>query len=160
MKIYLMQHGKAFSEDQDKQRRLTPEGEMDIQIAADVIKELEIRFDLILTSTKTRAFQTAEIIAKSIGYDTKRITSTDLLNPTAPPEKIIPFLKGLQAETVLIVGHLPCLAGLFKELTGGEIRFEMGALCCIEAEEPLKERGILLWYILPKHLRIIKVGLK
>jgi len=67
MKLYLMQHGKALSKEEDPERSLSPEGRSETTRMGDVLKEKGTPVDVIWHSGKARAAETAEIIAAAIG---------------------------------------------------------------------------------------------
>ncbi|MBW2057111.1 MAG: phosphohistidine phosphatase SixA [Deltaproteobacteria bacterium] len=160
MEIYLMQHGQAFSEEADPERSLTPEGEDQILTSARALVKMGILFDLVVSSPKKRALQTARLTAGTLNYPLDGIKVTETLNPTALPVEAIGFLKAYEDKTrVLLAGHLPSLGEIASELlTEGPrvfIHFEMGGLCRIDVDFPRGEPGELKWSLLPEHLRLI-----
>ncbi len=105
----------------------------------------------VLHSGKTRAKETAEIIASELGVRVREVSGLD---PLADPSEWAERLKGMK-EDVLLVGHLPHLsrlAGLL--LTGGQLEFvklSSGGALCLEKEE---EGGwSLIWLVSPGILR-------
>lgn len=154
-----MQHGKAFSEQEDPERSLTPEGKEDISFSARGITRLDIKFDLILCSTKRRAIQTAEIVARETGYPKEKIESSSRFDPLAPADEAIFYLTSLKnLNRILVVGHLPSLEKVASQLlseTPVSIQFQMGSLCRIDAEELPAVKAKLIWFLVPRHLRLI-----
>jgi len=63
MKLYLVQHAKAASKQEDLERPLTEEGRRDVQRVAAFIKPLSICVDYLWHSGKRRAEQTAGFLA-------------------------------------------------------------------------------------------------
>ena len=113
MQIYIMRHGEALSEMQDPQRRLSPEGRAQIEMNAAALKVMGASFDLIISSPKERARETAKIVARTLSYPLNEIEVTDTLNPNSPPEDFIDFLKGFKGrERILAAGHLPSLQNI------------------------------------------------
>ncbi len=159
MEIYLMQHGKAFSEVEDPKRSLTPEGKEEISFSGRGIARLEIKFDLILCSTKQRALQTAEIVAKETGYPLEKIESSPRFDPLASVEEAISYLASLKDRNrILVVGHLPSLEKIASQLlseTPVSIQFQMGSLCRIDIEGFPAGKAKLIWFLMPQHLRLI-----
>lgn len=82
MEIYLMQHGLALSEEQDPERGLSAEGKKQIETAAQAIRRMGLRFDLIVASNKERSRQTAHVVAEGTGY-AESIVETDKVKPAA-----------------------------------------------------------------------------
>ncbi|NIP26414.1 MAG: hypothetical protein GWN81_17525, partial [Phycisphaerae bacterium] len=85
MKLYLMQHALAYSAEEDAERALKPEGIEQAKRAARGIKILGLAFDLILTSPKRRAQQTAALIAEAVRYPYSDILATDAVLPNESP---------------------------------------------------------------------------
>ena len=68
MDLYILRHGKAgqsFNRPDDSERKLTSEGRSDIRKVARWIRSKKIRFEVIATSPLTRAYETAEIVART-----------------------------------------------------------------------------------------------
>ncbi len=160
MEIYLMQHGQAFSKEVDPERSLTPEGENQIAASASALQKIGVRLDLIVSSPKKRARQTAEIVANGLGYPLDGIKVTETLQPTAPVQEAIAFLKAYEEKkAVLLAGHLPSLGEIASDLLSEgstvSIHFGMGGVCRIDVDLLQAGPGELKWYLPPEHLRLI-----
>ena len=160
MNIYLMQHGKSKSKEDDPERGLTSEGEGEIRIAGTAIEKMGVKFDLILTSTKKRAQQTAKIIAEKTLYKKEEIEVTETLDPLAESEKAIAFIKSFEGKnSILLAGHLPSLGEIASDLLAGKsriaIHFENGALCRIDIEALEAGEGELRYYLPMYQLELI-----
>jgi phosphohistidine phosphatase len=160
MQIYLMQHGEALSEEQDTQRHLSPEGKSQIERTATALKKIGVSFNLIISSPKARARESAEIIANTLSYPLNEIEVTDTLNPNSPPEDFINFLTGFKdRDRIFIAGHLPSLHNIALKLLcdtcNMNIKFEMGGVMRIDVERVPTHQSILRYYLLPEHLSII-----
>ena len=153
MKLYLVQHAKAASKDVDPERPLTDEGRRDIQKIAAFIETLHLEVDLLWHSGKTRAAQTAEVLAEVVNIGTQ-MTAHDGLSPndnvTVLKDKLIS-----SRQDVMIVGHLPFLsklASLF--LTGNEdagtVAFQQGGI--VAFEQPAENRWQINWMVIPELL--------
>jgi phosphohistidine phosphatase len=163
MEIYLMQHGEAYSEDQDPERSLSPNGEEQIRSTGKALKKLGVDVDLMVSSPKKRARQTAEIVAGQLGYSKEGIEVTETLEPLAPSEDLIAYLRRFgDRRKVLLAGHLPSLgkiaANLVSEKGDVSVRFEMGGVCRIDAEALPTHAGDLRWVMPPAHLRLLAEG--
>ncbi len=159
MELYLMQHGKSLSESEDPRRPLSQEGREDILKSAKAIAKMGINFDLIICSTKVRARETAEIVAKEIGYSLDQIKEYEEFKPLGPPEKAVKILQEYKdVKRVFIAGHLPSLAEIASYLLGGEkkvkVHFEFGCLCRIDTDLVPGE-GELIYLLLPNQLALI-----
>lgn len=160
MEIYLMQHGQAFSEEADPERSLTPEGENQIGASSHALQKIGVGFDLIVASPKKRARQTAEIVARRLDYPIDDIKVTETLQPTAPAQEAIAFLKTHEDKRwILLAGHLPSLGEIASDLLSEgskvSIHFDMGGVCRIDADLLQGGSGELKWYLTPEQLRLI-----
>lgn len=133
MKLYLMQHAPACSAAENPEKPLSPAGIDQAKAAAAGVKRLGLSFDLIITSPKRRAQQTAALIAERIRYPYSDILSTGAASPMALPDELLELLAQEDAEQILVVGHLPHLATLAgRLLSGAMLQFENTGLTCIE----------------------------
>jgi len=104
MKLYLVQHGQAVDKSIDPDRPLSDEGRKDVQTMADFLKTADVRPKLFFHSGKTRAQQTAEILASAL-KDAKPKFLQDI-KPNDPLKPACGVINGLSDDT-MIVGHLP-----------------------------------------------------
>ncbi len=163
MEIYFMQHGEAHREEQDPERSLTREGEDQIRASGKALKKLGVDVDLIASSSKKRARQTAEIVAEELGYSKEGIAVTEVLEPLAPAEDAIAYLRRFGDKgKMLLAGHLPSLgeiaSNLMSEGTDISIHFEMGGVCRIDVEALPTHKGDLRWIMTPGQLRMLAEG--
>ncbi len=153
MYVYLVQHGKAKSAEEDPNRGLSDEGRHEIQRVAEFLSELRITVSLIQHSGKTRAEETAHLLAESI-----RCTSGPChvqgMDPTDDPSLMANFLK-VYTDDVVMVGHLPNLERLTSLLLTGSpdrrpVVFRNGGVICLQKDGS----GVwgLLWALLPELL--------
>lgn len=134
MKLYLMQHALAYSSEEDQERPLSPQGIDQAKAAAKGLKRLGLSFDLIVTSPKRRAHQTAALIAEKVRFPHTDILTTEVVLPQRPPQELLDLLQKESPESrVLVVGHLPHLGQLSTQLLhGGELLFENAGLACFD----------------------------
>lgn len=158
MLIHLMQHGACLPKEADPAQPISPVGIDQITRSAKAMRSLGLEFDLIVASTKLRAVQTAEIIADTIGYPTRKIDTNDAFKPSAQPEKALSYIEECDRELILVVGHLPSLPRLASRLLGHNdgvhLHFSNGGLTSIEAS-PTLSQATLLWHLQPKHLSLM-----
>ncbi|MGR3294012.1 MAG: phosphohistidine phosphatase SixA [Candidatus Scalindua sp.] len=160
MEIYLVRHGAAYEKEEDSERHLNNDGVDQCHLTGRALKRLGIQFDLIISSPKARARQTAEIIAEEVGYSREEIKMTETLVPTAFPKDTISYLNEFVGiKRLMLAGHLPLLGHLTSELLINTSQisfyFEPGAVCHINTEHPHTFAGDLRWFLTPEHLRII-----
>jgi len=130
MEVYLMQHALAYPADEDPQRPLTPEGVTQAKASAKGLRRLGLEFDLIVTSPRRRAQQTAALVAEATRFPYSDILTTETVLPDQLPQKLFELLKTEQsAARVLVVGHLPHLTLVAGQLLqGGELAIEHAGL--------------------------------
>ncbi len=162
MKLYLLRHGDAGERDasnytSDAARALTPKGIKRTRQLANALRQMEISFDVILTSPLIRAHQTAEIVARSLGLE-KQLRNASQLAPDHPLTDVVALIQGVPAktQTLLLVGHEPGLSRLISLLcTGGTnlgLTLKKGGLCRLELSEVKSGPcATLEWLLSPRH---------
>jgi phosphohistidine phosphatase len=119
MDLYLMQHGEAVRAEVDPDRPLAPEGRAHVAVVASHAAACGVRVDRVVHSGKTRAAQTAAILAAALGCadlvevaglkpnDDAAAAARALVEPAAP-------------GSLAVVGHLPSLERLASMLVAGD----------------------------------------
>ncbi len=153
MRVYLVQHGKAKSADEDPNRGLSDEGREEVTRIAEFLAGLRISVSLIQHSGKTRAEETAQLLASSMRA-TAGPSRTSGLDPEDDPSVAANFLK-VYDDDILIVGHLPHLERLTATLLSGNadrraVKFRNGGVVCLEKEP--HGTWSLLWAVTPELL--------
>lgn len=138
MRLYLVQHGEAVSKEVDPERPLTEKGRQDVARTAGFLKASGIKLDLILHSTKTRAIETARILAEEVSPGDGTEQREDLA-PNDPVDKLFNELT-TENRDLMVVGHLPFLGKLASvALAGLEsseiVGFRQGGVVCLECRE-------------------------
>src|SRR5437870_8347203 len=105
MRVYLVQHGKAKSAEEDPNRGLTDAGRAEVTRIAEFLAGLRLTVSLVQHSGKNRAEETAHILAANIRCAGGPCHTTGL-DPSEDPTETGHFLKAY-TDDVLIVGHLP-----------------------------------------------------
>ena len=149
MKLYLVQHGNAAVKEIDPDRSLTVKGKDDVSKVAGFIRPLNISAHL-WHSGKTRAAQTAEMLAEAITVKGP-VSVKKGLWPNDDVKKIKEQIES-GGEDVMIVGHLPFLGKLASLLvTGNEskgtIGFKQGGVVCLECGE--EKLWHVEWMVIP-----------
>ena len=150
MRLYLIQHGLALSEEKDPQKSLSPEGKEATKKIAEFLKSKNIAVDSIWHSKKMRSSQTAQIISEYIPH--KEILARDDLNSNDPVEEVACQIQNLNKD-IVIVGHLPFLQKLASLILSGSqdnqlISFIYSGVVCFEYKEVWR----LLWMMTPELL--------
>lgn len=144
MNLYILRHGLAvdpgspdYSKDSD--RPLTPKGERKLWKIAQAMEDMELSFDLILSSPYLRARQTAEIVAEALALR-KKLELSETLTPAGSTKKLIDSIRHREPapKEVLLVGHEPYLSELISLLIAGNrdvaVTMKKGGLCMLCAE--------------------------
>ncbi|MBN2181352.1 MAG: phosphohistidine phosphatase SixA [Sedimentisphaerales bacterium] len=153
MKLFLVQHAKAASKEVDPNRPLTSEGLRDIQKVAKFVRPLNLAVYSLWHSGKTRARQTAEILAEVIAV-ANETAAHDGLAPNDDVQAIKDIIASDQRD-LMIVGHLPFMAKLASLLlTGSEfsgtVAFRQGGILCLSCEND--EQWQIDWMVIPELL--------
>lgn len=157
--LYFLRHGQAGNRadwhGDDAQRPLTVEGKQRMGREAVAIKKLGIPLDLILSSPLVRAYQTAEIVAKSLNASSK-LNADERLGPGFSPKQLAAIVgEHRKVQGLLLVGHEPDFSETISQVTGGgRIAMKKGALAYVEMQDPASLQGVLVWLIPPKVLEL------
>ena len=146
MRLYLVQHGQAKTEDEDPERPLTDEGLDSVgRVARDAVARLGVRVARVIHSGKARARQTAEVWGDLLGTE---VEQADALAPNDDPAIWVARLHR-EAEDLMLVGHLPHLARLASVLVTGVadhpvVTFRQGGLVGLERADTGWVIGVVL----------------
>ncbi len=153
MRLFLVQHAKAASNQADPERPLTEDGRRDIQKVAAFIKPLNVSVDYLWHSGKKRAAQTADALADVVEVRTETTARGGL----APNDDVTVIKNEIEAaqHDIMLVGHLPFLSKLASLLlTGSEsasaVAFKNGGIVCLDRCDENQWR--LNWMIIPELL--------
>jgi phosphohistidine phosphatase len=146
MRLYLVQHAEAKREEEDPARPLTEAGAETVRRMVELLVQKGIQVGRALHSGKTRALQTAEILAEKLGA---KLEQTDALEPLADARVWAKRLEEMD-ENLMLVGHMPHLEKLSSRLLikaeGLKIGFKPGSVACLQREA---EGWSLVWLITP-----------
>jgi len=152
MNIYLVQHGKPVPKEKDPNKPLSTQGVDDIKKMAAFLERGGVTVKNIFHSGKTRARETAEIMADRLtpGMSPEEMKG---LSPLDDVREVAEKLNQGQMDT-MIVGHLPHLAKLTSILaTGSETAsvaaFQQGGVVCLRPV--LEEKSwAVAWMLVPE----------
>ena len=150
MRLALVQHGQAKPQEADAQRPLTPQGRQDVQKVAAFLKPLRLGVAAVWHSGKTRAAQTAEILAQAVAAE-RGVLQQDGLAPNDPVAPVAEMLSKTTAD-LMIVGHMPFMGKLAAALLTGDesaglIAFQQGGVLCLQRGDD--GRWQVAWMIVP-----------
>ena len=134
MRLYLVQHGQAFPAAEHSDRPLTDQGRREVEIVAARLACGQPRLAHLIHSGKTRARQTAEMLADHL-MPGRPVEAAAGLDPDDPVEPWVAAANGW-TEDRLLVGHQPFLGKLVSRLVLGEERalvdYRPGTVVCLE----------------------------
>jgi phosphohistidine phosphatase len=136
----------------DEDRPLSPKGERQAERVARHLESIGAIPDLIISSPKLRAFQTAEVVARRLGQD---VVISDTLGSGFDVASLGAILEDAGGPgRPLLVGHDPDFSMAVSDLVGASITVRKGALVRVDAEMPLGDgQGDLRWLIPPEALK-------
>ena len=147
--LWVLRHGEAEPHGvrPDEERRLTARGEEQSRAAGRALATLELTVQLVLTSPKVRARDTAALACAEIGLEP--IEHEPLRSGFTCDDA----LSVLPDDTrVLVVGHEPDLSQVVHDLTGARIDLKKGGLAGVRVEG---RHGELLALLRPRELERI-----
>lgn len=165
MRLLVFRHGIAeehAADGTDASRALTEQGVERTRAAANGLARIVDPLDVILTSPRTRAVQTAEAAAAAFGC---AVEVVDALSG-GPPDDALRALAARGEQSVMIVGHEPMLSELVEKVCTGDRRLgfvdmrKAGCACVDVVLEPSGEAtaATLLWLATPRMLRALDPG--
>jgi phosphohistidine phosphatase len=161
MDLYVLRHGKAEPAGpgiDDHARALTGKGKDEIARLAQWLSRREERVDLILTSPRRRALQTAEIVAGTLKIREKLHVS-EILSSGFSAEMLSRELTAVKDPgNIMLVGHEPDLSSFVGYIISGEegasIKMAKGGLARIRDYRPGEmPGGELTWLVSPDLLK-------
>ena len=167
MNLYLLRHAIAAERGtsdygSDAERPLTDEGVAKMRRLARSMKALGLEFEAIVSSPYLRARQTAEVVAKVLGWG-EPVLLTPLLAPDGDRRELVSWLNRDYGEGkgVMLVGHEPYLSELASVLSAGtttaSLDMRKGGLCWLTANGlRYGQCATLRWLLPPKVLGLVR----
>lgn len=152
MMLYLVRHAEPKAPEKDPERSLTAKGRFDIQrVASFCAAHSGIAVEKILHSGKTRASQTAQVLAEHLKPAAGLAEAAGL----APMDDPSPWAEELRitGDDTMLVGHLPFMERLAGLLLSGDekdgtVKFSPGTVVCLERDSG--EQWRLNWIVTPE----------
>ncbi len=131
----LMRHGKsdwdADARD-DHGRPLAPRGIASAERMGEVIRELGLVPDLVVSSTATRARSTAELARITGGWSSRLVLDEALYGASVAEAIDVVSRHAHGFDRIMIVGHEPTSSMVMRHLTGGRVAMRTGTVACVE----------------------------
>jgi phosphohistidine phosphatase len=153
LQLYLLRHGDAGDPmawpGEDAERPLSAKGKRQARRLGSLLAEIGWKPDVILTSPKLRAAQTARIVGQAVDVkpdDEELLASSFELTDVG---SVLADHPG--ARRLVLVGHDPDFSSLASTLTGAAIELRKGAIARIDLQDasPAAGQGALRWLIPP-----------
>jgi phosphohistidine phosphatase len=149
MFLYIFRHGDAKPEREDPQRGLSDRGREEVTAICVVFSRISPQIEEIWHSGKTRAQQTADILAAGLKIE-ERVHPRSGLNPNDPLPPLVEELERRE-RNLAIVGHLPQLGKLISVLLLGSeqelLDLPSAGLVCLERTG---DSWRLNWFLTPE----------
>ena len=156
VELYLLRHADAGDPmtwaGDDAERPLSAKGRRQAKRLGSLLAGIKLRPDIILTSPKLRAADTAKIVGKAVSVKPKK---DDRLAVSIELGDLAGLLAGNgEARRVVLVGHDPDFSTLASSLTGAAIELKKGAIARIDLGDagPRPGGGALRWLVPPSVL--------
>jgi phosphohistidine phosphatase len=153
IELYLLRHAHAGDPEtwqgDDDERPLTDKGRRQSERLGQLLDDLSFRPDIIVSSPKRRALETARIVGKRLKTD---VAVDERLADEVSLSTVEELLGAFdEARRPMLVGHDPDFSALVAVLCGASrVPLRKGALARIDAERPLGPGdGVLRWLIPP-----------
>ncbi len=133
--LLILRHAKAKRNGwDDYERPLSQRGKRDAPRIGQLVEQMGLIPDLVVSSGAKRAVQTARRVAKAAGY-AGEVMLTEALYFSGV-DTHLDVLRRLpdNAEVVMLVGHNPTFEELVKALTGQDVSLPTATLAQVELE--------------------------
>jgi phosphohistidine phosphatase SixA len=153
--LHLLRHAHAGDPEAwdgpDASRPLSDKGRAQSERLGRLLADRHFRPDLLLTSPKLRALQTAQIVADRLGVP---VVVEDRLGGPLDEARLEAILADHgDPSTPLLVGHDPDFTELVEALSGAtNVPMRKGALARIDVERPVRSGGGILRWLVPPDL--------
>ncbi len=154
--LWFLRHGEAEPHDArpDVDRRLTERGETQSRTAGRALAAAEITFQLVLTSPRIRALDTARLACEALGNDF--VIDDAISSEFSVGEALALAAAAGDEKRVLFVGHDPDFTQVVHDLTGARVDFKKGGVVGVRMLGP--QRGELIVLLRPRELALIAAG--
>lgn len=159
MNLMLLRHGKSdwdAGTPDDFSRPLAPRGVRSAERMGEVLRDLELVPDLVISSTATRARSTAELARITGGWDSRLVLEDRLYGASVVDTLSVAEDLGADHDRVMLVGHEPTWSLTVHHITGA--RVAMRTATCVDMEldtvrwtNLMATGGALVTLLQPRH---------
>lgn len=135
-------------------RRLTEKGTRRARQAGKALAALGLAPGLILTSPLTRALQTAELVAESLG--TAVAVETRLAGGLDLDDLAEIVAENADCTMLMLVGHEPDFSYVVGRLIGSAaVEMKKGAVACVDVQGVGRGSGLLRWLLTGRQMELM-----
>jgi phosphohistidine phosphatase len=148
MRVYLMRHATAQEPGSgpDAARPLTEQGRREARDAGDALRDRKAAVTAILSSPRTRARETAELVASALGGGVT-VQLRERLTCGSTAALYLDEIRSVKAGEVLLVAHNPELSAFASALVCEAVSFSPSTICAVDLES---DDARLVWLRHPK----------
>jgi len=147
--LWFLRHGEAepHGARPDHERRLTPRGEEQSRAAGRALAALELNFQLVVTSPRVRALDTARLACEVLAAE---FVVDEALSSGFDVDAAIELAHAAgEDKRVLFVGHNPDFVEIVGDLTGADIELKKGGIAAVRRQG---RRGELIVLLRPREI--------
>jgi phosphohistidine phosphatase len=165
MMLYILRHATAeepAASGDDGARKLTERSKEKMRAAAQGLRAMRLKFNVILTSPLVRATETAEIVSAAYANVTPPQVLPPLATGVAATEAVAALRAFSKHEDVMIVGHEPQLSAIASILLTGSsdvahFKLKTGGIIAIDLPARFERGGgELRWMLTHRQLRTMR----
>ncbi|HWC26918.1 MAG TPA: phosphoglycerate mutase family protein [Solirubrobacteraceae bacterium] len=151
--LWFLRHGEAepHGAREDVDRRLTERGEEQSRAAGRALAALGITFQLVLTSPRVRALDTARLACGELDCD---FAVDDALSSDFELDDAVELARAAGDDSrVLFVGHNPDFVEILHDLTRADVELKKGGVAGVRMRG--RRRGELVVLLRPRELGLL-----
>ncbi len=133
--LMLMRHGKSDWDSDapdDHSRPLAARGVVAAERMGEVIRELRLVPNLVISSTATRARSTAELARITGGWESRLVLDDALYGASVAETLAVATEHGKDLDRIMLVGHQPTWSMTVRQLTGARVSMRTATVVDIE----------------------------
>jgi phosphohistidine phosphatase len=159
MDLMLLRHGKSdwgSGARDDHSRPLATRGVRSAERMGEVLRDLDLIPDIVVSSTATRARSTAELARINGGWNSRLILEDALYGASVDEALAVAAQYGQNHERVMLVGHEPTWSMTVRRVTGAHAEIKTGTCAVMEifagnwVDVP-RSSGSLVTLLQPRH---------
>ena len=142
--LWLLRHGEAEPHDSrpDDERRLTDRGKDQSRSAGRALAALGLEFQLVFTSPKVRARDTAVLACEALGAEP--VEHQALAQGFDARDALELLAAAGDDKRLLVVGHEPDFSQVVHDLTGATVYLKKGGIAAVRLDGTRGELMVLL----------------